>query len=176
MSFRKLCFAALALCSLALPAAAQTSTAPAAPRPAALPAEAPDAVIKALYAAHMPSVQGKGEPVYMVPKLRARFFSAALARAIARDIAESKKTGEVGVLDFDLMTNSQDPEVKDLQVAVVGAEAGKARVEARFTEHDTAMVITYVLTVEGGAWRIFDILYKDDKGATSTLRGLFKLS
>lgn len=176
MSFRNLCFAALALCSLALPAAAQTSPTPTAPRPAAAPAEAPDAVIKALYAAHMPSLQGKGEAVYMVPKSRARFFSAALARAIARDIAESKKTGEVGVLDFDLLANSQDPEVKDLQVVLISTEAGKTRVEARFTESGSATVVTYVLIVEGGAWRIFDIVYKSDKGETFTLRGLFKLS
>jgi len=94
----------------------------------------------------------------------ARYFVPAVAKLIARDVAESKRRQEVGRLDFDPFIAGQDwsPTKIALHVAP-GASAERAIGTARFTVpgemQPTAVTLDLVRTPAG--WRIADIHWVD---------------
>jgi len=63
------------------------------------------------------------------------------------------------ILDFDPITNAQDPSVRDLSIAVESADNAKAIVAASFdSEGGTARnIVRYVFVRESGAWKVDDI-------------------
>ena len=90
----------------------------------------------------------------------ARYFTPALTKLIARDMAESKKRNEVGRLDFDPFTGGQDWEATKIELKVApGASADRATGTARFTavgdKEPTVVTLDLVKTPAG--WRIADI-------------------
>lgn len=90
----------------------------------------------------------------------ARYFVPAVAKLIARDIAESKRRQEVGRLDFDPFIAGQDwsPTKVELHVAA-GASADRATGTARFTVpgEKQPTVVTFDLVKTQAGWRISDI-------------------
>ena len=125
---------------------------------AAQTADAPDALIKDLYKTHDRDngaiVQGKNR------KILDKYFDKNLAGLIWKDMTTNR--GEVGVIDFDIFYNTQDPDIKNLNVGAAKINGDKATVPATFTNYNTKYSVTYSLVKENSAWKISDIGY--DKG------------
>jgi len=102
----------------------------------------------------------------------ARYFVPAVAKLIARDVAESKKRQEVGRLDFDPFIAGQDwsPTKIALQVAP-GASAERATGTARFTVpgEKKPTVVTLDLVKTPAGWRIADIHWADQADSLVTV-------
>jgi len=82
----------------------------------------------------------------------AALFSKSLRAALKAMDARSKKLNEP-ILDFDPVTDSQDPQVERLSIA---AES-EAVAAATFYSGDVKHVVRYTFVREDGAWRIDDI-------------------
>ena len=92
-----------------------------------------------------------------------KHFTKSLLSADRAMEARSKKLNEP-ILDFDPITNSQDPSVRNLSIAVENADAAKTVVAASFdSEGQTRNVVRYIFVREGGAWKLDDI--KGEAGA-----------
>jgi hypothetical protein len=90
----------------------------------------------------------------------ARYFVPAVAKLIARDVAESKRRQEVGRLDFDPFIAGQDWEATKIELKVVpGASADRATGTVRFTApgEKKPTVVTLDLVKTPAGWRIADI-------------------
>jgi hypothetical protein len=100
---------------------------------------------------------------YQVPsaiddkQVRKHFTKSLIAARNAMD-ARSKKLNEP-ILDFDPVTNSQDPSVRNLAIDVESADAARTIVAARFESEGAKAqnVVRYVFVREAGAWRVDDI-------------------
>jgi hypothetical protein len=95
-----------------------------------------------------------------------RMLSAALRKAMDAMEERSAKLNEP-ILDFDPVTNSQDPSVIDLKIAPEAADAHHATVAASFAQSDkpARVVVRYVFVREAGEWKLDDI-----KGADGGIR------
>jgi hypothetical protein len=80
------------------------------------------------------------------------YLSKSLRAALKAMDARSKKLNEP-ILDFDPVTDSQDPEVEKLTIA----PEGDAAATATFFSGDVKHVVRYSFVREGGGWRIDDI-------------------
>jgi len=80
------------------------------------------------------------------------YFTASLHKALAAMNERSRKTNEP-ILDFDPVTDSQDPQVERLSIA---AESESA-VAATFFSGEVKHVVRYVFKPDGGALKIDDI-------------------
>lgn len=132
----------------------------AAPGLAIAQAETPEALVRALYGAHSPANNRDGPSVIHSAHLRARFLTPALSGAIARMQERSRRAGGLtdDTLDFDPITDSQDPEVNNLQVRQHSADAERATVTVTFTRGENGRVtLNYILARIDGAWRVYDI-------------------
>ena len=92
---------------------------------------------------------------------KAKYLSKSLIALWAKADAHTPK-GDVGPVDFDPVTNSQEPDVKSFKVAADKLEADKAAVavtiagrQARKIPADD--VVHYDFVREGNAWKIDDI-------------------
>lgn len=79
-------------------------------------------------------------------------FAASLRKALAAMDARSKRLNEP-ILDFDPVTDSQDPMVERLSIA----PESESVVAATFFSGDVKHVVRYVFKRENGAWKIDDI-------------------
>ena len=106
---------------------------------------------------------GEGvEPPWRAPH-RDKLISRGLAEMFARDDLYQEEAQEIGHLDYDPFIGGQDGEVKGLRIAVTRKpEGGKAEVTARFTSFKQATSVRFKLIEEDGAWRIDDIVNRQD--------------
>jgi hypothetical protein len=90
--------------------------------------------------------------------VRSRYFSPSLLAAVMRMERLSKKKNEP-ILDFDPVTNSQDPDVRDLQITVESETPSRAVVAARFLSFDDTepSIVRYDVIKAGGGWKIDDM-------------------
>jgi ABC-type transporter MlaC component len=123
--------------------------------------QTPDAVIKELYRLHN---KNAGQ-ILNNKNLLNRFFDANLSRLIRKDMAKP----EVGVLDFDMFYDTQDPQIKNLLIGQAKIQGAKAIVPVSFTNDRTKYTVTYQLVKQNNVWKISDIKYKH-----GTLLGYFK--
>ncbi|CCD88979.1 conserved protein of unknown function [Bradyrhizobium sp. ORS 285] len=110
--------------------------------------------------------KGKGEDggnfVIADKAARAKYLSKALAAQWAKMDARTPK-GEVGAVDFDPITNSQDPDVASFKVVSEKQEADKATIAVTITGHrlerkeQADNVIRYDFVRDEGQWKIDDI-------------------
>jgi len=116
----------------------------------------------------------QGESAIMKSANRQRWFSRYLAAKWAAMEKEQKRSGGV-ILDFDPVTNSQDPSVKQLEISVEKQDGLNAIVAARFFAHDekAPVVVRYYFKKEAGAWKIDDIAGEAGKDKWS-LREILK--
>jgi hypothetical protein len=100
----------------------------------------------------------RGPSAFSDKGVRSRYFSKSLLAAIVRMEKLSKQKNEP-ILDFDPVTNSQDPDVKDLQIAVESETPSNVVVAARFLsfEEKEPSIVRYDFIKDGGAWKIDDI-------------------
>jgi hypothetical protein len=90
-------------------------------------------------------------------QVRKHFTKSLLAADNAMN-ARSKKLNEP-ILDFDPITNSQDPSVRNLTIDVESADAAKTIVAAAFDSEGskTRNIVRYVFVRDGAVWRLDDI-------------------
>lgn len=147
------------LVALALTGSACGTAAASAPTIAGKPAQTVDAdltgartLLQALYAEVAPD--GADD----IDALLSRHGSRALVAAL---IADRKATppGEVGRLDFDPFTDSQDPEIRSVVVDMpISAGTGACQVDVRFDNAGTPTRIRFMLVRDHGTWKIDDML------------------
>ncbi|GAB3461058.1 hypothetical protein GCM10027321_21220 [Massilia terrae] len=87
-----------------------------------------------------------------------RYFSAEMAQLLFADSACQARTGEICNLNFDVLFDSQDPRVVDLDVQRVAT--GSVLVQFKDPITDKKTVIEFKLAMQQGKWRIADIVYR----------------
>ena len=110
---------------------------------------------------------------------KAKYLSKSLIELWARADAHTPK-GDVGPVDFDPVTNSQEPDVRSFKVAAEKLEADKATVAVTITGHrarktpPTTSSIT-ISCARAGGWKIDDIRGSDD-GQSWSIRAMLEES
>src|ERR1700685_67316 len=133
------------------------------PAPAAPPAPSdPVAIVNAIYAR---AAKGKGDGggAFIIENkaAKAKYLSKSLIELWAKADAHTPK-GDVPPIDFDPVTNSQEPDVKSFKVVAEKLEADKAVLAATITGHLLRMKVSdntvrYDFVREDGKWKIDDI-------------------
>jgi hypothetical protein len=116
----------------------------------------------------------QGPSAFNDKAVRSRYFSKSLLAALVKMEKLSKQKDEP-ILDFDPVTNSQDPDVKDLQIAVESETPASAVVAARFLSFDdkAPSIVRYDFVKDGGGWKIDDM--RGEHGTDKwTLRDIIK--
>lgn len=115
----------------------------------------PDALIRDLYKVHAKNagtiVQGKNRSVLN------KYFDKNLSGLIWKDITTHQD--EIGVIDFDIFYNTQDPVISRLVVGAAKVSGDKATVAVTFNNDKAKNLVTYSLVKENSAWKISDIIY-----------------
>ena len=148
-----------ALVALALAGSACGTAVASAPAVAGKPAQTVDAgpagartLLQALYAEVVPD--GADD----IDALLSRHGSRALVTALTAD-REATPPGEVGRLDFDPFSDSQDPEIRRVVVGMpVSGRADACQIDVRFDNAGTPTRIRFMLVRENGTWKIDDML------------------
>jgi hypothetical protein len=120
---------------------------------------APDDPAALLNAIYQRAVKNKGGGFVIDTKAaRAKYLSQALAALWEKSDALVEK-GDVGAMEFDPITNSQDPDIKSFKVTPEKIEAGRADITVALVSRRTpgSRVVRYALVREAGGWKIDDI-------------------
>jgi hypothetical protein len=141
------------------------------------PASASDpvAIVTAIYTR---TAKGKGGGFVIENKAaKAKFLSKSLIALWAKADARTPK-GDVGPVDFDPVTNSQDPDVKSFKVVAEKLEADKAAIAVTITggqprTKPADQVVHYDFVRDGDKWKIDDIKGSDD-GTPWSIRGMLQ--
>jgi hypothetical protein len=131
------------------------------------PANDPLGIVTEIYAR---VTKGKGDQgggfVIDTKASRAKYLSKPLIALWDKADAATPKD-EVGAIDFDPVTNSQDPDVKSVTTATEKLDTDKATIAVTLTSHRAErtnaadQVIRFDFVHEGDKWKIDDI-----RGAT----------
>jgi Protein of unknown function (DUF3828) len=151
-------------------------------RPALAEPPSPDpvAILTAIYAR---AAKGKGDGggafVIENKAAKAKYLSKSLIALWAKADAHTPK-GDVGPVDFDPVTNSQEPDVKSFKVAADKLEADKAAVAVTMTGRSPRKtpaddVVHYDFVREAAGWKIDDIKGSAD-GEAWSIRGMLEES
>src|SRR5713226_5380948 len=149
-------------------------------RPALAAAPSPDdpsAIITAIYTR---AAKGKGDGggAFIIENkaAKAKYLSKALVELWAKADAHTPK-GDVGPVDFDPVTNSQEPNVKSFKVVPEKLDADKAvvavTISGRGAQRPKSVdnTIRYNLVRDAGQWKIDDINGASD-GEAWSIRGM----
>jgi hypothetical protein len=122
----------------------------------------PVAIVTAIYT-RVAKGKGDGGGGFVIENkaAKAKYLSKSLIALWAKADAHTPK-GDVGPIDFDPVTNSQDPDVKSFKVDAEKREADKALIAVTITGHRDQrnaadQVVHYDLVREGKDWKIDDI-------------------
>jgi Protein of unknown function (DUF3828) len=139
--------------------------------------EDPAAIVNAIYAR---AAKGKGDGgggfIIENKAAKARYLSKALVALWAKADAHTPK-GDVGPVDFDPVTNSQEPDVKSFTVTMEKREADKAIIAVTLASRGAPRAkpadntIRYNFVHDDGQWRIDDISGTSD-GEAWSIRGM----
>lgn len=137
----------------------------------------PVAIVNAIYGR---AAKGKGEGggAFIIENkvAKAKYLSKALVALWAKADAHTPK-GDVGPVDFDTVTNSQEPDVKSFSVAPEKLEADRAVIAVTIAGHGAARekaadsTIRYSFVHDSGQWKIDDISGASD-GEPRSIRGM----
>jgi hypothetical protein len=136
----------------------------------------PVGIITAIYTR---AAKGKGDGgggfVVENKAAKTKYLSTSLIGLWAKADAHTPK-GDVGPIDFDPVTNSQDPDVKSFKVEAEKLESDRALIAVTVAGHGTPrkaadQVIRYELAREGKGWKIDDIKGASD-GAPWSIRAM----
>jgi hypothetical protein len=153
--------------------AAAALLAPVLPRHAAA-ADDPAGILTAIYTR---VAKGKGDGggtfVIQTKASRTKYLSNALVALWAKADTRTRK-GDSGPVDFDPVTNSQDPDVKSFKVVAEKQGADKATIAVTIESHQREAranpadkTIRYDFVHEAGQWKIDDIKGAVDGGPWS---------
>jgi hypothetical protein len=148
---------------------------------ASLAADDPAGIVTAIYTR---AAKGKGDGgggfVIENKAARAKYLSKSLVALWAKADARTPK-GDVGPVDFDPVTNSQDPDVKSFKVVAEKQEADKATITVTIDGYQgprpkpADQTMRYDLVREAGLWKIDDIKGSAD-GEPWSIRGMLAAS
>ena len=122
----------------------------------------PVAIITAIYTR---VVKGKGDggAAFVIENdaAKAKYLSKSLVALWARADAHTQK-GDIGPIDFDPVTNSQEPDVKSFKVVAEKLEADKAVIAVTITGRTAHAkpsddIVRYNFVRDDGKWKIDDI-------------------
>jgi len=105
------------------------------------------------------------EEAVIYDAIRERFLSRELVRLLERDRRENE--GELGRLDFDPVSESQDPQIRDVRIAQRSLAGDRAVVDVRFrngTDPGPDTALRYDLQRGDRGWRIIDIVKEGANG------------
>jgi len=86
-----------------------------------------------------------------------KYFAPALADLLVKDAACQMKSQGICNLDFDLLFDSQDPRVTDLDVSTTAP--GKVSVVYKDPVDDRTTRIDFDVARVAGIWKIIDVVY-----------------
>jgi len=144
------------------------------------PANDPVAIVTAIYAR---AAKGKGDSgggfVTENKAAKAKYLSKSLISLWAQADAHTPK-GDVGPVDFDPVTNSQEPDVKSFTAMAEKQEADKAVIAVTIKGNTPRAkpvdnTIRYNFVRETGQWKIDDISGASD-GEAWSIRGMLNES
>lgn len=135
--------------------------------PAFAQADTPEAFLAAIYG-RVTAGDGTGGGAPFTDKAgRAKVFVRDLVKIWDKADDEAEKTGEIGPIEFDPFTDSQDPQVRRFAVKTLGAAGEEAKLAVSLFRDRKAkagekpqVVLEFTLKREAGAWRIADIARK----------------
>ena len=87
-----------------------------------------------------------------------KYFSPALADLLVKDAACQTRSQGICNLDFDLLFDSQDPRVTDLEVTTTSP--GRVSVVYKDPVDDKTTRIDFEVARVAGRWRIVDVVYR----------------
>jgi uncharacterized protein YecT (DUF1311 family) len=135
---------------------------PAQPAAAQVTNPDPAGIVTAIY---QRAANGKGDSggqfLWADKAARPKFFSNAMVALWAQ--AEAKTEGDGGPIDFDPVTNSQDPDIKSFKVTTEKQTAATATASATMLDRDGPRkfsadeTVHYDFVWEDGQWKIDDI-------------------
>jgi hypothetical protein len=127
---------------------------------AAQPAAEPTAIVSKLYDA---SIKG-ADAAFGLRKSDRRILSKSLNQLWSKADAAAKKRGdEIGPVDFDVVSMSQDPNVKSYKVTVEKQDNRIATIAANFMIGDNnvksgeTVIVRYDFVRENGSWLVDDV-------------------
>lgn len=133
----------------------------------------PVAILNAIYAR---AAKGKGDGgggfISENKAAKAKYLSKALVALWAKADAHTPK-GDVGPIDFDPVTNSQEPDVKSFKIEAEKLDADKAVIAVTIAGHGAPRaksadnIIRYNFVRDDGKWKIDDISGAGDGEAWS---------
>ena len=138
----------------------------------------PVAIVTAIYTR---AAGGKGEDggAFIIDSkaAKAKYLSKSLVALWAKADARTPK-GDVGPIDFDPVTNSQEPDVKSFAVSAETHEADTAIIAAAFIGHHTTrrapdQTVRYDFVRDANQWKIDDIRSAND-GKPWSIREMLK--
>ena len=141
----------------------------------------PKAHLTALYA-RITAGKGDagGQQYWANPSTRAKTFSAGVVALWAKAEAKAKAMDDVGPIDFDPFTNSQDPQVKSATVELLEQQEKTAKLRVVLSgpgysaDDKSEGTLVVDLVREGEAWKIDDI-WGSVAGDPWSLRGLLSM-
>ncbi|MBX9648782.1 MAG: YbjP/YqhG family protein [Xanthobacteraceae bacterium] len=141
----------------------------------------PTAIVTAIYSR---AAKGKGDSggAFIIENkaAKAKYLSKSLVALWAKADAHTPK-GDVGPIDFDPVTNSQEPDVKSFKVAPEKQEADKATLAVTIEGRNAPArkpadrTIRYEFVRDGIEWKIDDIKGASD-GAPWSIRAMLAAS
>jgi Protein of unknown function (DUF3828) len=141
----------------------------------------PLAIVNAIYAR---AAKGKGDSggAFIIENkaAKAKYLSRSLADLWARADAHTPK-GDVGPVDFDPVTNSQEPDVKSFKAVAEKREPDKAVIAVTLTGRSAKppkpadRTVRYDFVRAAGRWKIDDIRSASD-GDPWSIRGMLESS
>jgi hypothetical protein len=116
-----------------------------------------DVVVEIYHIAEGPKGDYQTPSAFDDKQVRKHFTKSLLAADSAMN-ARSKKLNEP-ILDFDPITNSQDPSVRNLTIDVESADAAKTIVAASFDSEGSKSrnIVRYIFVRDSAAWKLDDI-------------------
>jgi hypothetical protein len=139
---------------------------------------APNDPMGILAAIYTRAAKGKGDGggafVIENKAAKAKYLSKSLIELWAKADVHTPK-GDIGPIDFDPVTNSQDPDVKSFKVTAEKTEAEKAiiavTITGRASRKPADQTMRYDFVRDGTAWKIDDIKGASD-GEPWSIRGM----
>src|SRR6201996_7783959 len=139
------------------------------------PANDPVAILTAIYT-RVAKGKGDGGGGFVIENKAAKekYLTKSLIALWAKADKHTPK-GDVGPIDFDPVTNSQEPDVKSFKVVTEKLDADKAAIAVTITgarPRTTAadQIVHYDFVRDGDKWKIDDIKGSDD-GTAWAIRG-----
>jgi hypothetical protein len=127
------------------------------------PAPEARALLETIYKPYTDATMQEGVAETDEDTRNARYYTPDIVALLARDRKDSSARNEVGRLDFDPLTNTQDWEPTPIDIGAEDAGAGKARGTATFTLFNKTTVVRFDLSKTSDGWRVSDIHWNDAK-------------